>query len=499
MPRIKIYNSLSRKKEPLPKSPSGKPLRLFVCGPTVYDDAHIGHARTYIFFDFFAKYLRNLGHKVKYVQNITDIDDKIIQRAKQGEKEPLILAKEFTARYLADMRSIGINAIDDYAPATKFIPQIVAQVQTLIKKGYAYEISGDGWYYDISKFKEYGKLSGRTALQAEDAISRVDESIKKRNRGDFCLWKFTHANSAPPPAGSGNAKAPMRIIDGEPKWESPLGSGRPGWHIEDTAISEHYFGPQYEIHGGGLDLKFPHHEAEIAQQEAASGPPASEFARRRSRAGKKPFVQLWMHTGMVTVNGQKMSKGLRNFITIRDYLQNHSPEALRLAFFGCHYRSPADYSEKLIENSESALNGINEFYAKLDFSKKSHSGGKETANTSVYENEFNKALEDDINTPNALAAIFRVINDLNPKAWTLEGKSVSAAQKWLKSALHMFGIELKAPKIPAKIGKLAAEREKFRSNKQFMQSDALRKEINTLGYEVEDTPLGPFLWPRNSK
>ena len=457
---IQIYNSLSRKKERIPRI---KKLRLFVCGPTVYDDAHIGHARTYIFFDFFAKYLRSLGHDVKYVQNITDIDDKIIRRASEEKKDPLKLADYFTKRYFADMKALGVNSVNVYAPATKFIPQIVKQVQNLIKNGYAYEIPGDGWYYDISRFRNYGKLSGRTVEGAEDAISRIDESVRKRNKGDFCLWKFSKP--------------------GEPSWKSPPGDGRPGWHIEDTAISEHYFGPQYEIHGGGLDLKFPHHEAEIAQQEAASG--------------KNPFVKMWMHTGMVTVGGQKMSKSLGNFIAISDYLKNHSPEALRLAFFGCHYRSPADYNDKLIENAERALSGLKEFSAKLDFIQKSKVGSEQIADISIYEKHFTNALQDDINTPEALASVFRLASDLNPKIWTLSKKSAGAAQKHLKTALGALGIGLRLPKTPKKISDLARTREKLRSNKQFIQSDALRKKIDGLGYLIEDTPIGPFVWSKH--
>jgi len=285
---MKLYNTLSRKKEDLPNPEEQRKIRLFVCGPTVYDYAHIGHARTYLFFDFFAKYLRHRGYEVNYLQNITDIDDKIIARAAERNIRPDELAKQFTGAYFEDMRAIGVDAVTTYAPATDFISQIVAQVKRLIDKGFAYKIEDDGWYFDISKDEDYGKLSGRTVAQAEDGVSRIDDSDAKRNKGDFCLWKFSKPD--------------------EPKWNTQIGTGRPGWHIEDTAISEYYFGPQYDIHGGADDLKFPHHEAEIAQQESASG--------------LKPFVQFWVHTGFLLVDGKKMSKSLDNYIGITDEPNN---------------------------------------------------------------------------------------------------------------------------------------------------------------------------------
>lgn len=458
---IKIYNSLSRRKELLPHT---KKLRLFVCGPTVYEDAHIGHARTYIFFDFFMRYLRSLGHNVIYVQNITNIDDKIIGRAKKEKRDPLRLADILTKRYFADMKALGVSSVSKYALATKFIPQIIKQVRTLIKKGYAYEIPGDGYYFDVSRFKNYGKLSGRTLAQAEDAVSRIDESIKKRNRADFCLWKYSKP--------------------GDPSWPSPWGPGRPGWHIEDTAISEHYFGPQYELHGGGLDLKFPHHEAEIAQQEAASG--------------KKPFVKIWMHAGMVTVDKEKMSKSLGNFITIKYFLKSHGAEALRLAFFSHHYRSPLDYSRELIKNSEHALQGVELFLAKLDFVRKAGGPGKEKLNASAFSQNFEKALQDDINTPIALAALFNAINKANPLVWQFDKKSALGLKKFIESSFGLLGITFKTAKTPKKLASFAKRREQFRANKQFIQADRLRKKVSSLGYVIEDTPLGPFLWPRYS-
>ncbi|MEK7173437.1 MAG: class I tRNA ligase family protein, partial [Patescibacteria group bacterium] len=233
---VKIYNTLSGKVEALSPIKKGK-VNLFVCGPTVYDDSHIGHARTYVAFDMFVNYLKHLGFDVFYLQNITDIDDKIIKRAKEKNISPKDLARQFEKEYMADMKTLQVKSITKYARATEHIKEIISQVERLLAKGFAYQ-SSDGIYYDVSKFKEYGKLSGRTIEGAEDGTSRIDEGIEKKNKADFCLWKFSKED--------------------EPSWLSPWGKGRPGWHIEDTAITEKYFGPQYDIHGGARDLIFPH-------------------------------------------------------------------------------------------------------------------------------------------------------------------------------------------------------------------------------------------------
>jgi cysteinyl-tRNA synthetase len=269
--RMKLYDTLSKRKKTF-KPLNDKRVNLFVCGPTVYDYSHIGHARTYIAFDAFAKYLRFLSYNVRYIQNITDIDDKIIERADKLEQTPRQLAQNFETEYYRDMEKLGVDSVDKYARATDYIPQIINQTERLFTGGFAYEIKDDGVYFDISKFKNYGKLSGRTVESAEDATSRIDQSINKKNKGDFALWKLSKSD--------------------EPSWDSPWGKGRPGWHIEDTAITESEFGPQYDIHGGARDLIFPHHEAEITQIESVSK--------------KSPLVNYWMHTGFLTINGQKM-------------------------------------------------------------------------------------------------------------------------------------------------------------------------------------------------
>ena len=458
---MKLYNTLTREKDDLPE---GGKLNLFVCGPTVYDDAHIGHARTYIFFDFLVKYLRSQGREVFYLQNITDVDDKIIKRAAEAGVSPTELAAKFTKSYFEDMKALGIDSISKYAPATEFIPEIIAQVERLIEKGFAYQIDGDGWYFDIAKDEDYGKLSGRTVAQAEDGVSRIDDAIGKRNKGDFCLWKFSKP--------------------GEPVWPSDsLGAGRPGWHIEDTAISEKFFGPQYDIHGGAVDLKFPHHEAEIAQQESASG--------------LKPFVKLWVHTGFLIVNGEKMSKSLGNFITIKDFLKKYPAEVLRWMVFSHHYRSPLDYSDQLVQDAKKQLSDFGAFIRKLEV----------VSGKSIPESEFQPgnpvlmslidALSDDFNTPQATASLFEeYINKYQKNVWHIDPEQAGLVAHWLYGFFKFIGITLPRPEIPQEIQAKVAERELSRANKDFKQSDALRQEIDGLGYVIEDTPVGPFVWPK---
>lgn len=428
-----------------------KKINVFVCGITPYDFAHLGHARTYVVFDAFVKYLRTLGHNVFYLQNITDVDDKIINRVKELKKPWKAVSRMFEKEYLKNMKALKVDGVDQYARATDHIPEIISQVKRLLKKGYAYEIKGDGIYYDISKFERYGQLAHRTKEQAQDAISRIDESIQKRNRGDFALWKFSKP--------------------GEPKWPSPWGPGRPGWHIEDTSITEKYFGPQYDIHGGGIDLIFPHHEAEVAQMEAISG--------------KHPFVKRWMRTGFLTINGEKMSKSLGNFITINDFLKKHSPRVLRLLFLKTHYRSPIDYSEKLVKQTERELERIDNFVDKITRS----SDRVPDRMIGQIRNKFQKALEDDFNTPKAVAVIFELMRaNANPKE----------ALAFLKEADKIFGFifsKQKKESIPVQIKKLVETREKYRKQQNWRKSDQLRNRIKGEGWWVEDTVDGPKIKP----
>ena len=463
---------------------------MFVCGPTVYDSSHIGHARTYISFDVIARYLRHLGYKVKYLQNITDIDDKIIDRAKKENKDPLKLAGEFEKIYYQDMKSLGINSVSKYAPATKYIKQIVSQVKRLKEKGFAYEIPGDGFYFDLSKLTDYGKLSGRTTEGAEDAVSRIDESVNKRNKCDFALWKFSKPGEPKwrvkwekeePQTTSARLPARQGSEDSD---KSTSALGRPGWHIEDTAITEKHFGPQYDLHGGARDLIFPHHEAEIAQMESISG--------------KKPFVKYWLHTGFLTINGQKMSKSLGNFITIRDSLKNYSPEVLRFLFLSTHYRSPIDYQESAVKSAWAGVQRIEEFIHKL--SNIRHLGAQLPSNMEKILLEtkkgFTEAMGDDFSTPRAIAVIFKMIKEFNPLL--TESKVDKKSAKKIKNLLEEFNevlgiIPEKTKKTPDEILKMTDTREKLRRDKRYSEADDLRAQIRLKGYEIEDTVYGPLI------
>lgn len=464
-----LYNTLSETKIPLPwPNRSGKPLRIFVCGPTVWSDPQIGNARTFVFFDMFVRYLRALGVDVLYVQNITDIDDKIINRANEEGVGWEEVARKYEQVFMNNVAQLGITSVTMFARATSYIPEIVKQVEKLVKRKHAYLIEGDGYYFDLKSFPDYGKLSHRTVAQAEDGVSRIDDSKKKRNAGDFCLWKLSDETN-----------------EREPGWKTDLGYGRPGWHIEDTAITEHFFGPQYEIHGGAMDLKFPHHEAELAQQEAASG--------------KKPFVKVWMHGGFLTVNGKRMGKSNNNFITIDDLLAKHSPTAFRMAIFMHHYRSPFDYTEKLMKTAEKNLRDIATFVEKITFA-----ASVKTAKDldpvvmeqfTILKQTFAEAMADDMNTPKALGSIFEFINSVQKKIWAINKIDAKSIALEIRAMFAAVGIELATFKIPRKIKAKVKEREALKSSKQFMQSDALRNELLAVGYGIEDTPVGPFVYP----
>ncbi|MEX0877442.1 MAG: cysteine--tRNA ligase [Candidatus Spechtbacterales bacterium] len=459
---MQIYDTLSRQKKEL-DYPKDKVLQIFVCGPTVYDYSHIGHARTYVAFDMFVKYLRYKGYKVKYLQNITDIDDKIINRAAENKEEPKKLAKRFEKEYHTDMEALGVTSIDEYQRATDHVPEIISQIERLLEKGVAYEIEGDGIYYDILKFAGYGKLSRRTALAAEDATSRIDESIKKHNKGDFALWKFSSQKTD------------------EPTWPSPWGNGRPGWHIEDTAITEKHLGEQYDIHGGARDLIFPHHEAEIAQMEAISG--------------KEPLVNYWMHPGFLTINGEKMSKSLNNFTTIKDTLKKYSPQTLRLFFTTKHYRSPIDYTPEGLDEAKSNEERLEEFWLNLKNIEINKDETSDTEEIVIIMSNFWDYLDDDFNTPKAFGELFRLVSFVY-KQETLSAEGKEIVLEFLKTINNIFNMvdEQKmenAIKIPPDIIDLADKREKAREDKKWEKADELREKIEEAGYTVKDTEDGP--------
>ncbi len=435
---LEIYNTLSRKKEKFAPLKKGN-VNIFVCGPTVYDFSHVGHAKTYVQFDVIVKYLRYLGYKVFYLQNITDIDDKIIKRANETGTDWKELSEKYKKEYFKDMENLGVNSVTNYASATNYIAEIVSQVKRLIEKGFAYKIS-DGYYFDLKKDEEYGKLARRTSIEGEDAVSRIDENEEKRNSGDFCLWKFKKTN--------------------EPSWKTEIGEGRPGWHIEDTAITEKEFGSQYDIHGGGLDLIFPHHEAEIAQMESISG--------------KKPLVKFWMHTGFLNIGKEKMGKSKGNFSTIRDLLKNYSSEVLRYLFISTSYRKPLDFSNESLENASLSYSRLRNICENINDDKKLN---KE------FLKEFEEAMNDDFNCPMALQVLWKLVRDENA-----DGK-----YNTIKKMDEVFGFNLFKKieiKIPNEIKKLADEREKYRKEKNWKKSDEIREKIKKLGYEIIDGKEG---------
>ncbi|MDD5221463.1 MAG: cysteine--tRNA ligase [Candidatus Pacebacteria bacterium] len=458
---LKIYNSLSNKAEVL-KPIDQKKLKLYVCGITVYDSPHIGHARTYIAFDIFAKYLKSKGFAVSYLQNITDIDDKIIKKAQEIHTSWKILTKKFEKECQSAMKALNITFPIKYARATDHIREIVSQISRLVNLEVAYRAE-DGIYFDVSTFKNYGKLSKRTAMQAEDSVSKIDDAKNKRNKADFCLWKFYSG------------------IPSEPKWTSPWGPGRPGWHIEDTAITEKYFGPQYDIHGGGRDLIFPHHEAEIAQMETLSD--------------LSPMVRYWMHTGFLMVNGQKMSKSLGNFITIKDFLDKYPSRLLRYYFSKAHYRSPVDYSDKAIEQSENDLRRIDEFIQRLSIQKGKEKNKKIDSILKKSKTGFESAMDNDLNTPQAIAVIFELIKSINQlmDANPLNKSQVKEILETLKGFDNIFNfifVKLKKKIIPKEIKELAELREKARKSKKWDEADILRKKIEEKGYMIKDIEGG---------
>jgi cysteinyl-tRNA synthetase len=463
---IKLYNTMTRRKE-IFKPRQGNRVKLFVCGPTVYDHSHIGHARTYISFDMIARYMKYTGLTVFYIQNITDLDDKILKKAAELGSSPLELARRYEEKYLHDMKILGVENVNFYARATEHIPEIIRQIQVLFKKGYAYE-TDKGVYFDESKFDDFGKLSNRNLEDLN--VHRIGPDSSKRNPGDFALWKKRN-----------NESESQEMI-----WDSPWGTGRPGWHIEDTAITETYFGPQYDIHGGGLDLIFPHHEAEIAQMEAASG--------------KKPMVNYWMHTGFLNVKGEKMSKSLGNFITINELLQEFSPEVFRFFVLSTHYRSPIDFSREILHQSQKGLQRIYKLIETInelldeDTLISMENDQKYVEKLVNVREEFFDAMDNDFNTPSAFSSIFDLIREAN-RDINQSNISKNSLTK-LKALILEFGIILgldfslehdKDESLDEELVELLNEvRGKLREKKEWELSDEIRSRLKDLDIVIED-------------
>jgi len=447
---LKIYNTLTKQKDVFSPRQSGK-VNFFVCGPTVYDLSHLGHAKTYTQFDFLVRYLRYRGFDVFYLQNITDIDDKIIERAHEQGIAWDDLARKYEEAYMEDMHALGNDSVNKYARATNYIDQIVTQIKKLIDGGFAYKTS-DGIYFETAKFSEYGKLSGRTDTREEDAQSRIDESSEKHAWNDFALWKMKKA--------------------GEPSWSTDLGDGRPGWHIEDTAITEAEFGPQYDMHGGAVDLIFPHHECEIAQMESASG--------------LAPFVKYWLHTGFLNIDSQKMSKSKDNFTTIREALETYDAKTLRYFFLSAHYRSPIDFQKDSLEQARSALARANIFLSSCDSNFDDEDKISEIENL---KQKVLEALDNDFNTPAALGLIFDFIRIQNTKGGN--GQNVINLFTELNKIFGDLFVNLNAEVDDPKIEALLEERDDARLRKDFIRSDEIRDELASKGLEIKDTPKGP--------
>jgi cysteinyl-tRNA synthetase len=463
---IKLYNTMTRRKE-IFKPREGNKIKMFVCGPTVYDHSHIGHARTYISFDVIVRYLKYSGFTVFYLQNITDLDDKILKRAEELGSSPLELARRYEEKYLQDMKVLGVENVNFYARATEHIPEIINQIKILVEKGFAYE-TDKGVYFDESKFKDFGKLSNRNLEELN--VHRIGPDTSKRNPGDFALWK----------------KRKIESDELEMVWDSPWGTGRPGWHIEDTAITDTYFGPQYDIHGGGLDLIFPHHEAEIAQMEAASG--------------KNPMVKYWMHTGFLNVKGEKMSKSLGNFITINDLLQEYSPDIFRFFVLSTHYRSPIDFSQEILQQSQQGLQRIYKLIETInELLDENTSISMDNDQEYIYKlseirKEFFEAMDNDFNTPSAFSTIFDIIREVNRD---INDSNISKnALTKLKALIIEFGIvlgfdfSLKNKNEPERqedlIELLKDVRNKLREKKEWDLSDEIRSKLKEMDIVLED-------------
>lgn len=443
---VKIHNTLTNKKEVFDPINKNR-VNFFVCGPTVYGLAHIGNGKTFTQFDMIAKYLRYRGYDVYYLQNITDIDDKIIKKANESGREWNEVSKMYTEEFIRDMKSLGNDGVTEYAKATDYITQIVSQVKRLEEKGAAYRTS-DGIYYEISKFKNYGKLSGRTEIQESDGVSRIDASNEKRGWNDFCLWKFSK--------------------EGEPFWETELGPGRPGWHIEDTAITEYFFGPQYDIHGGAIDLKMPHHEAEIAQMEMISG--------------KSPLVRYWMHTGFLNTNNEKMSKSLDNFWTIRDVLGKYNFRVVRLMLLISHYRSSLEFSEEALEQNKNSLKRLDEFVFKIDPTLVNQ---EEVKTVEILREKVKVAMDDDFNTPMAMAHIFQFMTEANTKG--VPGKAVFDYFREINAFFGFF--EFQKTSDP-EIESLINQRNEYRKAKDWEAADKIKQLLLEKGIKLYDDKDG---------
>lgn len=460
---MKIYNTLTRKKEefvPIDKDE----VKIYVCGPTVYNYFHIGNARPFVVFDTLRKYLEYRGYNVKFVQNFTDVDDKIINKAREEGVPAGEVSEKYIEEYYKDAASLNVKKATVHPKVTENMDQIIAFVKDLIDLGYAYEVDGDV-YYSTRAFKEYGKLSGQN-IEDLEAGARIEVGEKKKDPLDFALWK-------------------ARKKEDEIAWESPWGMGRPGWHIECSTMSKRYLGDTIDIHAGGQDLAFPHHENEIAQSEAHSG---------------KKFANYWMHNGYITIDNEKMSKSKGNFFTVRDILKSYDGEVIRFFLLSGHYRNPINFSDSLMEQAQNALSRMRN--AKSNLNHLIHTcQGKMTEKERTalegfdkYRQEFIRAMDDDLNTADAISAIFELITAINTAV--KDGSSKEFAEKSMEILMELADVlgllqqdKEEAP-IDDEIKALVEERQEARKNKNFARADEIRDLLKERGITLKDTPQG---------
>jgi len=483
MMALRVYNTLTRQKEPFETVRPGK-VGMYVCGPTVYKPSHIGHMVGPVIFDTVKRYLLYLGYEVTWVVNITDVDDKLIVRAREQNTTVKDLAEKMTADYLECLRRLNVTGIDKMPRATEHIGDMIAMIGRLIEKGYAYPASGDV-YFDVTKDPDYGKLCNRDPEQLE-AGARIEVSDRKRNPGDFALWK--------------GAKP------GEPKWESPWGPGRPGWHIECSAMSQKLLGETLDIHGGGLDLQFPHHENELAQSES--------FA-------DKPFARYWMHNGLLQMGKAKMAGSVGNVVNVADLLQKHSAETVRFLLLGTHYRSPIEWGDDRLAEVRRSLDGFYRFFERYEritgesFYKLAAAprpmGEMETLTRSIAPHcaAFIDAMNDDFNTGGAVGSLFELLTTLNRSADTAKLETAGANAKdladfkqgagVLRQLSHILGLFWEAPKkesggndelVSGLMQLLIDLRAEARKAKNFALGDQIRKRLTDLKVTLEDRPGG---------
>ena len=457
---MKVFNTLTRSKEDLKTIEENK-VKIYACGPTVYNFIHIGNARPLCVFDVLRRYLEYRGFDVNFVQNFTDIDDKIIRRANEEGVSYKEISEKYIEEFWTDAKGLNVREATVHPKATENIDEIINIISTLVEKGYAYEADGDV-YFSPKKFKEYGKLSHQP-LEDLEAGARIMVGEVKKEPMDFALWK--------------NAKP------GEPYWESPWGNGRPGWHIECSAMNRRYLGNTIDIHCGGQDLIFPHHENEIAQSECCNG---------------APFANYWMHNGYITVDNVKMSKSLNNFFTVRDVANAYGYEPIRYLLISSQYRSPINYSTDIIEQCKASLTRLYTCRDNLDFAMSNAADGEATAEIKAMldarQAQFVEAMEDDLNTADALAAIFELVRDINTKviADGANKADCEAAAKMFDELCGVLGLvyNRKTESLDDEVEALIAQRTQARKDKNWAEADRIRDELKAMGIVLEDTAQG---------